>query len=572
MQCCYAVVLLMLLVVPLGVRAEESAQSVPFDKKCSVPADERWMAQEKFVWERVCIGAIANFNEGSAYGGYLDPKKADGWPRNRVLSSAFLETILLKDPYRRTLTRRGVTIVGARFTEAVDLQGAQLKHVLGLGWSRLEKGADLRRVRSAHSIGFSGSKVESTLNMNGLHLDASLFMRDGAEFADVVLVTARVGGQLDLTASKVTGKLDMTGLHVGADLFMGSEAQFAEVSLRGAHVRAQLDLTGSKVTGKLDMDGLRVDQSLYMMDKAEFAEVNLSNAHVGGQLGLIASKMSGTFTCSSTEIQGDVYLGRGAEFAGPIVFVFGRVGGSFELAGGSFHQHVDLTGTQIAGELRLGSSRHESAKWFDNSILTLRNARADAIQDLSDAWPPGSIELTGFTYRSLGGFYAAERDPMGERAVRWFQDWLGKQQYAAAPYEQLASVLRSQGRPKEASEILYTSRERERSRAPFLRYIWLTAMSWLIGYGHHIDRALIWVAGFLIAGLAALRISGEGPRNGMPYGIAYSFDMLLPIIQLRKKHYDIDLHGWPRYYFYVHRIMGYVLASFLIAGISGLSK
>ena len=58
----------------------------------------------------------------------------------------------------------------------------------------------------------------------------------------------------------------------------------------------------------------------------------------------------------------------------------------------------------------------------------------------------------------------------------------------------------------------------------------------------------------------------------MPYGLAYSFDILLPIIRLRDKHYAIDLTTWARYYFYVHRIMGFLLASFLIAGISGLTK
>jgi hypothetical protein len=48
--------------------------------------------------------------------------------------------------------------------------------------------------------------------------------------------------------------------------------------------------------------------------------------------------------------------------------------------------------------------------------------------------------------------------------------------------------------------------------------------------------------------------------------------MLLPIIQLRKEHSDIDLDGAAQYYFYFHKIMGYVLASFLIAGLSGLTK
>ncbi len=233
---------------------------------------------------------------------------------------------------------------------------------------------------------------------------------------------------------------------------------------------------------------------------------------------------------------------------------------------------MDFTGAQISGEVHLGSSRQKPPQWSEKSTLVLRNARVDAIQDLQSAWPP-RVELDGFTYRGLGGNDPAEHDRMADRPLEWFKGWLHKQKkYAPAPYEQLSAVLRSHGRPDAADEILYARKERERAQALFPRYTWLTATKWLIGYGHHVEWALFWVAGFLIVGVATLRISGQGPRNGMPYGIAYSFDMLLPIIQLRKKHYEIDLQGWPRYYFYFHRIAGYVLASFLIAGLAGLTK
>ena len=76
----------------------------------------------------------------------------------------------------------------------------------------------------------------------------------------------------------------------------------------------------------------------------------------------------------------------------------------------------------------------------------------------------------------------------------------------------------------------------------------------------------------MTVGVLVLRISGQGSAHGMPYGIAYSLDMLLPIIRLRESHYDFDLAGWARYYFYLHTLMGYILASFLIAGLSGLTK
>jgi hypothetical protein len=36
-------------------------------------------------------------------------------------------------------------------------------------------------------------------------------------------------------------------------------------------------------------------------------------------------------------------------------------------------------------------------------------------------------------------------------------------------------------------------------------------------------------------GVFVLKVSGEGRRLRMPYGVAYSFDMLLPVIPLRDK-------------------------------------
>ena len=151
--------------------------------------------------------------------------------------------------------------------------------------------------------------------------------------------------------------------------------------------------------------------------------------------------------------------------------------------------------------------------------------------------------------------------------------WLNKQiGYAPQPYEQLASVFQAQGHAEIATTIRHASRVRERDESGLMRYASMTVLDWVIGYGHRMERALYWVIGLVFLGAVVLRVSGQGLRNGMPIGISYSFDMLLPVIRLRDAHYDVDLIGWPRYYFYCHKIMGYILASFLIVGISGLTK
>jgi hypothetical protein len=189
-----------------------------------------------------------------------------------------------------------------------------------------------------------------------------------------------------------------------------------------------------------------------------------------------------------------------------------------------------------------------------------------ALQDSLKAWPD-NLELEGFTYARLGGFKVDSTD------VSWFKEWLEKQKsHSPQPYEQLASVLQKTGHKEKANDILYYGKERERSEATGLNWLWLTLLWIFIGYGYRIWYAFLWVILFVAIGACIFRRTEEAKRNKMPYGFAYSFDMLLPIIKLRERHYDIDLSGWPRYYFYFHKIMGYVLASFLIAGLSGLTK
>lgn len=136
----WIVFLLALLVAAVGARGSDIAQPMPASRECPVPADPTWTKAEQFVWQRVCIGEPANFNIGQKWGGNLDPKK--GLPESRILRPRFLESILLADKYRHALTRRGVQIIGARFTETVDLENAELEHNLLLGWSLLEGGAN----------------------------------------------------------------------------------------------------------------------------------------------------------------------------------------------------------------------------------------------------------------------------------------------------------------------------------------------------------------------------------------------------------------------------------------------
>jgi hypothetical protein len=448
----------------------------------------------------------------------------------------------------------------------------------------------------------ANSKITGDLVMDGLHVGGDLTGMNG-QFNRASLRTAVVDGRLNLIGATANGDLDMTSLRVGRDLLATSvseklltaslpelarspfnelgikadgkpnailKARFARVALTGASIQGGLALAGATLMGDLLMDGVQIGGDLTMAD-GEYKGMTLERAHIAGVFNLRGSKVGGQLDCYASEIGSRFDLRGGAEFARSIFCSFAKLG-EVDLAGSTFQDDVDMTGSQINTELRIGATGEARTQWAERSTLYLRNATADAIQDLPDAWPT-RIDLSGFAYRNLGGRNAKQQALMADRPVSWFVNWLGKQvPYAPGSYEQLATVLRSEGRPGAADDILYAGKERERAQATFLRRAWLTTTGVLIGYGYHLEWAVVWVAAFILTGIAVLRFSGQGPGNQMPFGIAYSFDMLLPIIRLREKHYQIDLEGWPRYYFYFHKIMGYVLASFLIAGLAGLAK
>jgi hypothetical protein len=349
--------------------------------------------------------------------------------------------------------------------------------------------------------------------------------------------------------------LNMYGLEVGSNLFMNS-AEFAEVNLLGAHIGHTLNLTRSKVTRTLQMDSLQVGVYL-LMRKGEFSDVILRQARVPSQLALEDSELTGPLNAYGIRVGADLLMYR-SDFAA-INLVNAQVGGLLDCSGATFHQEINLTGAHIDGPLQFGSAKG-AARWSRGAILILRNAKVDVIPSLSDTWP-NKLDVGGLTYRRVA---SVSKD---------FQDWFNRlEHYSPQPYEQLAIALQNQGNGELARAVRYAARDRERRESSGWTRAWLTVLDWVIGYGYYAYRSVGWALILVFLGAIILRLSGQGPKNRMPIGLTYSFDMLLPIIRLRDKHYEIDLQGPARYYFYAHKILGWVLASFLIAGLSGLTK
>ena len=525
-----AIAVLTLLAAPTSALAQAPSPASPV---CSVPADDSWTQQEKIAWARICSDMVADFTAEPGYGGGLDPQSGNKLPENQTLSAQFIATILTDDKYRGALKRHGIRVTGAQFTEPVDLQNIKLESELWFEYCNFEKGADLSFLQTTQPVAFNHSTVTGSLRFFTAQLGSDLHLTDSV--IDVVnLSGAHIGRTVDLSHSHIGrtlelgivpgGALDMPGLDVGVDLAM-REGVYNEVDLRGAHIGHMLDLTKSNVAGELKMDNLQVGTDLKMVKAVFSDEIDLRYSQVGGEL---------------------------------------------DWRGASFAKDVDLTAARVSGALELGSAlQPESsdepgpARWSPGVRLTARYANVAIIPRLSDAWPD-RLDVVGLTY---DGIEDTDDD---------FHAWFDRQNYSRQPYEQLATVMQARGEIEMATKVRYAEREKDRDRSYSEQrwhvYAWLTLLKGAIGYGYYPYLSLIWVFVFVLVGSLVLFISGEGRRNGLPCGVSYSFDLLLPIIRLREQHYRIDLAGWARYWFYIHKMLGWVLASFLVAGLSGLTK
>jgi hypothetical protein len=245
-----------------------------------------WSEPERWAWEEIRAGRIADFDTRD---GRLDPRQPDGWGDQRKLSPDFLKEILFREPYMSALPIEGVRIVGAWFSEPVDLASGRLDHQLWLDRCRFEKTANLIFLQ-ANDL---------------LSLEGSAFAGQGDGLVSVDLTDAKIAGPLNMAGAHVARKLNMSGLEVGQDLFMtGPDATFHDVDLVGAKVGGHLDMHGATVEGKLDMKGLEVGEDLAMYSPAAFHDVDLGSAKIGGQLDMHGAIFDGKLEMYRLEVGG----------------------------------------------------------------------------------------------------------------------------------------------------------------------------------------------------------------------------------------------------------------------------
>lgn len=402
-----------------------------------------------------------------------------------------------------------------------------------------------------------------------------------SEFDDLLLTETKISGTLTLDGD-VKNILNMDSLNVGINLFLSP------------HKIIENDIENKVYNSKPPI--------------IKISSFSMIGAKIGGVCEIENTMINKEFCFDSTEISGD-FLIRNSHFGNiRMQITYSVIKKSFIL-NSSIINILDLSGTVIGNYLDLGHT--EKLEWqapptwtnddewdSDYPRLILLNTQTQSIQDTKNSWPK-NVLLDGFRYSYFGSYGETEKDRFVDRDLIWFKKWLGenyekcshlehlypnikckqwKYKYSAQPYVQLSRVLRETGFEYKANEVLYSAKNRlkEQTDNTFNKF-YLRLQCYLVGYGFRYWYTLIWVFLFIIIGMI-LFLNIEFPQSSIAYdyswkdALFFSVDRLVPVLELSDEYNSISIDGCTKYYFYIQKIMGYILAVFLTAALTGITK
>ena len=448
----------------------------------------------------------------------------------------------------------GLFIVASHFQNDVDFDRTKIMGTIAISdRSQFESRLDLEDVVIANSFFLDGNSIlEKEINATGIKCHGNFELADSTFFGTVKLEFAEIGGSLVLGANSTFNE---------------------DVSLSHAKVQRQITMDKAIFKHTLNMEGVHAG-AVFLGEGALFeGDVSLAIATIDTELSASQSTFKETVGLTGIKIGQNLVLGDKATFDKPITVNSGEIAGGVIIPASNLY-FVDFSEASIGGLLNLGVNGDDDPRWHIDGGVDLGNARVGSIQ-VPVYWDKG-INLDGLVYGHLGGDVLAET-PMLSRDANWYITLLELQNnYSPQPYKFLAEKLKENGQIEKSAQILYAGRDRERANSGATRWIWLSIQKYVIGYGigGHIFYVCYWIVLFISIGTIIIYKSEEGKKEGrgMAWAVFYSIDKLLPIIKLDKEHDDLMPGGPAKYYFYLHIFTGYVLALFLVAGITGLTN
>lgn len=482
-----------------------------------------------------------------------------------------------------TDVRGGVFFDASTFHGEVDVVGANIGGTLKCA------GASFSNI-GGQSLVIANADIKGGLNLSP----------NFVSYGEVRLDGATIRGTVDCGGGKFFNSpnscLSMDGVDVKGNVFLrqGFESH-GIVRLLEARIGQQLDCHEGHFDNcggqSLQMDGIEV-KGLLTLKKCGFR----------GEVRLTSATVHGTLDCTGAEFLnygGMAIKANGARVSGSAIFTDGV----------NIEGIVYMVGISVDGYLRWSKLRSHNKVELD-----LRSSNLGTLADDELSWPTsGRLHLEGLKYRDISP--EPPSDPY--QRIKWvrLQPELDQTatpvRFPAQPYSYLAEVLRNHGNEGTSRDVLV---QMELDSGGQLSSIWAVPrwlanrLYWLtVGYGYLPWRAAWWVLGFILVGgfffqsgkkhglivpsdKDAIDTATNDLRVGYPVFSPwiYSLEVLTPLLKLGQQDYWTPAaqlgnpYGlwiwrrptgtWLRRYQWFHIIVGWCLATALVAGLAGMLR
>ena len=421
------------------------------------------------------------------------------------------------------------------------------------------------------------------------------------------IFSARIVGALNLNYVEIPFPLALRHCRIedGVSLVGGA---VTELDLEGAWVSSvNADRANVRLSAWLD-NGFRADQGVQFVAAKIGANLSLVNGT------RIAAKPGGfALWGDAMEVAGSVFLRcysnqsdkdpKPLRVEGETSLIAMQVGTNFDCSGGEFFnpngRALNLQLANVKGQITLASwtvkmgapEGTAPVPFRSDGTIKLTNARAGTFQDERALWPKrGDLLLEGFVYGSFGaGSPTAAADRLA---------WISLDTTAGVqPYGQVAQVLKESGDMRGAQQVLIAM-EAIAAQNDLAPSRWIRSS---IGYGYEPENAMVGL--LMVTGVGAL-LAWRLQRMRMMVptekdaSVAWKQDAALPeyypafqplIFSLEKTFPLVKLgqaDKWQpdprpaapplakvaRWALWVQVVLGWILATLFVAGISGLIR
>ncbi|MEB3340860.1 hypothetical protein [Okeania sp.] len=452
---------------------------------------------------------------------------------------------------------------------------------------------------------------------------------------EVSLSGASIGGQLNCSEGHFSnaGKdaLFAENIKVKADVILGNGFNAGgKVSLFGSTIGGKLDCTQGHFSNPeknaLDAQNIEVKTNIVLSNgfKAE-GEVDLTAANIKGNLdctnGNFSNEKGNVLSAEGINVDGDIILD-GGTFKGKIYLVSARVDDTLsmiKIQQEKLNIPINFFLINIKNNPFTSLLQEEHQRIESNSMkIDLQFARIGRLRDDEKSWPEkNNLNLDGFIYQKFGTDDNIKVLKDAKTRLKWLRL---QPEFFPQTYEQLAEVLKQEGDPDAATEILINKERDIRPKLKKLSNFWNRFLDFTIVYGYKPTRALFLSSIFIFSGVYLFRVGYENCSNSIsnnkclfspvsqvsPYSeetdnnqtinidypkfnsLLYSLDTFIPIIDLHQQTYwlpnsqkgkEIPLILFKvktgdilRWYLWIHIICGWVLTSLWVAGFSGLVR